>query len=74
MEALIEEHGFELVQVRRMWMDALYVSMLSEQYRGASRPVALIKGILIGCWSNLMSVLGDRPSSSSLFIARKAEF
>ena len=70
---LLREHGFELVGIRRMWMDALYISVLSETYRGASRPWALIKGVLIGSWSNLQSVFSSRPTSSSLYIAKRAE-
>lgn len=72
-ERLLHEHGFELITVRRMWMDALYISMLSEAYRGTSKPVALLKGALIGSWSNLVSAFTGRPTSSSLFIARKGK-
>lgn len=73
VERLLHEHGFELITVRRMWIDALYISMLSEAYRGTSKPVALLKGALIGSWSNLVSAFTGRPTSSSLFIARKGK-
>jgi fructose-specific phosphotransferase system IIC component len=58
---------------RKMWLDAFYIAMLSERYKGAGAIGALIKGILIGAWSNLQSALGKLPTSSSLFVARKVE-
>jgi SAM-dependent methyltransferase len=73
IHALLQEHGFKLVRTRRMWMDALYISMLSEGYCGSSKPWALLKGIVLGSWSNAHSALGGRPTSSSLYIARKVE-
>lgn len=73
IHALLLEHGFQRVATRRMWLDAVYISMLSEGYRGATRPWALLKGAIIGTWSNLHSVLTGGPTSSSLYIARKAK-
>lgn len=73
VHSFLREHGFEMIETRRMWMDALYIAMLSEGYRGASKPWALIKGGIIGLWSNLNSALLGRPTSSTLYIARKAE-
>jgi SAM-dependent methyltransferase len=70
---LLNEHGFELLTTRKMWLDAFYIAMLSERYKGAGAIGALIKGILIGAWSNLQSALGKLPTSSSLFVARKVE-
>lgn len=73
VRVLLQEHGFELLATRRMWMDALYIAVLSETYRGASKPWALLKGVLLGSWSNVRSALSGRPTSSSLYIARKVE-
>jgi len=73
VHGLLHKHGFTLLDTRRMWMDAPYIALLSETYRGAGMPWALAKGALLGLWSNLQSVLGGRPSSSSLYLARKAE-
>lgn len=70
---LLHEHGFELLATKKMWLDAFYIAMLSERYKGAGTIGALFKGIVIGAWSNLQSALGKRPTSSSLYIARKAE-
>ena len=73
IQALLREHGFLLVATKRMWMDAFYIAILSEGYSGASRPVALIKGLMVGAWSNLASMLSGGPTSSSLYVARKAK-
>lgn len=73
LHLLLREHGFELVKTHRMWMDAPYICMLSESYRGASKPWALVKGGVLGVWSNLHSAFTGRPTSSSLYIARKTE-
>ncbi len=73
IHCLLEQHGFELIATKPMWLDAYYISLLSERYRGYGSIIAMIKSLFIGTWSNLRSVLGGRPTSSSLFIARKAE-
>jgi hypothetical protein len=69
----MQAHGFELIAVKRMWMDAFYIALLTEQYRGASLPIALAKGALVGLWSNLVALFAGRPTSSSMYLARKAE-
>lgn len=66
---LLADHGFNLLSTRRMWYDAIYVSILSAQYKGL--PVPFITGFVLGCWSNLVAFLTQRPTSSSLYIARK---
>ncbi len=70
---LLHEHGFELLSTKKMWLDAFYIAMLSERYKGAGTAAALIKGIWYGGMSNLQSALGKRPTSSSLYVARKTE-
>lgn len=71
LHRLLRETGFELLDTRRMWFDAFYVGMLSEQYRGAGPLRSLITGGFTGLWSNAVAFFGKRPTSSSLFIARK---
>lgn len=71
MKRLLVSQGFELVQVRGMWFDAPYVSLLSERYRQAHPITAFVRGMLFGATSNLLALLGRRPTSSSIFIARK---
>jgi hypothetical protein len=73
IRTLLQEHGFTLLKVRSMWMDALYIAMLSQRYRGSGAVMALVLGGLLGSWSNLVALLGDRPTSSTLYIAQKRE-
>lgn len=73
IRTLLQEHGFNLLKVRPMWMDALYIAMLSQRYRGSGAVMALVLGGLLGSWSNLVALLGDRPTSSTLYIAQKRE-
>lgn len=68
---LLAGSGFDLIDTRSMWYDAPYVSMLSEQYRGAGPMGSLVIGALLGLWSNLIALTSNRPSSSSLFLAQK---
>lgn len=70
---LIREHGFELVATKPMWLDACYIALLSEGYKGKRGPWAWSLAMLMGAWSNIMSVVTNRPTSSILYIARKAE-
>lgn len=71
LRRLFQETGFELVEIKSMWFDAPYVSMLSEQYRGGGARSSLLKGALVGLWSNAVAWVSHRPTSSSLYLARK---
>jgi SAM-dependent methyltransferase len=73
VNCFLREHGFELIEMRRMWMDAPYIAMLSSTYKGSSKIRALGKGIALGSWSNLISLASGRPTSSTLYLARKRE-
>lgn len=73
MKRLFEGTGFEPIATKNMWFDAPYVSILSEQYRGTGSLVSLIKGALFGLWSNGIAWTSGRPTSSSLYLARKAK-
>lgn len=70
---LLDEHGFSLLEIRRMPFDAYYVSLLSERYKGHGFFMAATLAVLKGIWSNLQAWAGKRPTSSSLFVARKHE-
>jgi SAM-dependent methyltransferase len=68
----LREHGFDAFATKPMWFDAPYVSMLSERYKGAGAGAALAKGALLGTLSNLVAATTPRPTSSTLYLARKA--
>ena len=73
VRTLLREHGFELIETRRMWMDSVYIAILSEGFKRIPQPFAFLKGLCFGGWSNLVSLLTQRPTSSSLYLARKAQ-
>lgn len=68
---LLREHGFTQKATLPMWFDAPYVSMLTERDRGAGNLSALMKGAFWGTLSNLVALTTPRPTSSSLYVARK---
>jgi 2-polyprenyl-3-methyl-5-hydroxy-6-metoxy-1,4-benzoquinol methylase len=71
IQKLLREQGFDLVETRRMWLDATYISLLSERYKGRSEVLAWGLGFLVGLWSNIQSLLTKRATSSMLYFARK---
>ncbi|MBK9175340.1 MAG: class I SAM-dependent methyltransferase [Flavobacteriales bacterium] len=72
MQRLLSANGFKLMKAGRMPLDAYFIALLSERYKGRPSPVCWILAVLVGTWSNLLATVGVRPSSSTLFIARKA--
>lgn len=68
---LTKDQGITTKKIAPMWMDALYIGMHSERYRGANPLMAMVKGFSMGTWSNVMAVTSSRPTSSSLFFAQK---
>lgn len=71
MQRLLSTHGFHVLKNRRMPLDAYFIALLSERYKGRPSMICWSMAILLGTWSNLVAVLGARPSSSTLFVARK---
>ena len=71
VENLLKQTGFQLLEIKSMWFDAPYVSMLSEQHNGTGNLLSVIKGWTVGLWSNTIAALSNQPTSSSLFVARK---
>lgn len=69
---LLSEQGFDLLAVKGMWFDAPYVCMLSEQHLNRGAVASFLRGLLLGAISNLVAMFSSKPTSSSLFIARKA--
>ena len=68
MVALMQSKGFQLAQKRPMWLDAFYVSWLSEKYR--RNPIAPIPAFLVACCSNIMAIFSGE-SSSRIYVFRK---
>lgn len=61
--------GFELLKSAPMFLDAFYVSILSEKYK--NNPLGFFKGFLIGLFSTI-SYLFTNNASSHYFIFKKA--
>jgi len=67
MRTVLGLHGLKLKEMRPMWFDSFYVSMLSEKYKtGKQRP---LNGFLTGLVSNLKAVKDKTKCSSLIYIA-----
>ena len=68
MERLASKYGFTLVNKTPMPLDAYYVSILSEKYKGSNPMMSLIKGMFRGWISNVKSKrVEDRSSIIYIF-------
>lgn len=68
---LAESKGFRVVEKKRMLLDAFYVSLLSESYRGNNGLKAFTKASLVGLWSNMLCLVNAGRCSSVTYILRK---
>ena len=65
---LVTKKALEVIEVKPMWFDAFYVSLLSEKYcSGKMNP---IKGICIGLLSNIKA-LSSKEVSSLIYIIKR---
>ena len=71
VEQLSEKHGMKVVKRYRMPLDAFYISLLSESYRGHSSLVRYPKAILTGMVGLLFSLFDLKKSSSVIYIIKK---
>jgi 2-polyprenyl-3-methyl-5-hydroxy-6-metoxy-1,4-benzoquinol methylase len=67
--SLLDQEGFMLVDKRPLIMDALYISYVSEKYKGSRFP--LIKGVYRGIHSNLKAVSSGEYSSLVYLFKKK---
>ena len=58
---VMSQNGFDHIMKKPMYFDAIYVSMLSEQYKQSK--MWFIKGLAVGVWSNLVSLFKNNASS-----------
>lgn len=63
------QFGYEVIGIRRLPLDAFYISVLSEQYRG--KKPGLIMGMFWGFVSWMNSLTNREETSSLVYIARK---
>lgn len=68
IQSLFAAQGLELFQVKPMWFDSFYVSLLSEKYKTGK--MNMIQGFWIGLRSNL-SGMRTKEFSSHIYIIKK---
>lgn len=70
MKTLVQQHGLTVQDIRPMWFDSFYVSMLSEKYREAGS-LGLLKAFWNGVSSNLGAARDTTKCSSLIYLIRK---
>ena len=69
LKSVMADFGFKLVNTHPLYLDAFYISMISEKYK--NNKLYFLFGILIGLISNVMGLFNSNYSSSA-FIFKKA--
>ena len=69
LKKLFNEQGFELQSTRTMPYDSFYISFLSERYK--KNKLGLLRGFLIGIYSNLIAFVNKERCSSLIYIINK---
>jgi SAM-dependent methyltransferase len=77
IESLLKGYGFTLVEMRPMWFDSFYVSLLSERCMHANGNViqkafSTLRAIIIGLLSNLKALNDTKRCSSVVYVLKKA--
>lgn len=60
---------FEVVRVSPMWFDSFYIALTSEQNR-RSGVLGIGRALAVGLWSNMVSAVRDRGTSSLVYYLR----
>ena len=68
LKSAMADYGFKLVETHPLYLDAFFISMVSEKYK--NRKLYFLYGILIGLISNLVAFFNSNYSSSA-FIFKK---
>jgi cyclopropane fatty-acyl-phospholipid synthase-like methyltransferase len=69
IEQLGKRYGFKLEAIQPMWFDAVYVSMLSEQYKNGRSN--LLAALWHGLYANCKALFNKQKCSSLIYIFRK---
>ena len=64
----VQKHGFKHLLTKPMWLDSVYVSILSEKYKGTK--MFFLFGFFVGVFSNLLAFF-SKEYSSNIFIFEK---
>lgn len=68
MKILLNHFNLEIIKTKPMWFDAFYVAILSEEIKSGQKKI--IKGAILGLFSNLRALLINRQFSSQIFMIR----
>ena len=71
VEKLLGKHHFNIIKQNTMPLDAFYISMLSEKYKGSGSLMQYIKGFTVGVTGYMRSLSDINNSSSVIYIAKK---
>jgi 2-polyprenyl-3-methyl-5-hydroxy-6-metoxy-1,4-benzoquinol methylase len=71
IEPLLNQAGFSLTNIKPMWFDSIYVSLLSEKNRGHNGLFAWLRAGTIGMLSNLNTVFRAQKCSSLTYVFKK---
>lgn len=66
----VQKHGFKHLYTKPMFLDAVYISILSEKYKG--NKMYFINGFFIGLFSNFIALF-TKQYSSNIFIFKKTD-
>jgi len=76
IETLMSARGFELKQIRPMWFDSYYVSLLSENNSGKpgiiKAVVSWLRAFIVGSLSNAKAISSTSRCSSITYVFQKA--
>lgn len=71
LEQLLTKHGLQVIQKVRMPLDAFYISLLSEKYKGSNLFTRYCRAFGVGVTGFLRSLNNIEQSSSIIYIAKK---
>lgn len=69
MKVLCNHSGLEIMDIKPMWFDSFYVSMLSEKYKTGK--TNLLNAVRIGILSNWKALLQKTKCSSVIYVIRR---
>jgi 2-polyprenyl-3-methyl-5-hydroxy-6-metoxy-1,4-benzoquinol methylase len=72
MKFLMKSNGFIIANVKPMWFDSFYVSLLSEKYKKTGL-LGIVRAFLIGCISNLLALNSNAKASSIIYEIKKVK-
>lgn len=71
LEQLMAKHSMQVIKRYRMPLDAYYVSLLSEDYRGSGTMIRYLRAFMTGSIGFLRSLFNADQSSSIIYIIKK---